>query len=186
MKELRIIIVADTSGSCKLKSISQLNRFLEEVGIFFKELAFSYPLIKIVVGGVQFNTKPKYLFEDIWQTVNDEFYFPLLKASGFSHLGKALALLRSLIDKSTDDEGEINQFILYITDGYITDDWANQNKSLATKKSYQSSIKTVYVFNEMYDIDVLSHLTGNFQSIVTKDHFDHLIDMLEKAISNLI
>lgn len=180
-KVLPIIYVIDTSGSMSGARIASVNEAMHECGKILLENSTEIPDAEIKIGAVTFSSGAKWVTERSLATVED-FHWNEIGASGVTDLGAALYALDDKLSRSkllVSDTGFCVPVIIFMSDGYPTDDWKEALEKVSTENKWFARAKKIAIaIGDGADKDVLSELVGNSKSVVTVND----LEMLKKLI----
>ncbi len=173
-RTLIIFYVLDTSGSMKdFGKIGTLNETMRETIEVLKDVSKSNAdaEIKIAVlkfdSGAQWIKKPTYL---------EDMYWDDLKAGGLTDIGEALRELNSKLSREqfmTGKAGLYKPVIIFMTDGFPTDDWESALKTITSEnKWFNAATKIGFALGDDSDADVVAKIVGNSEAVVQTDDLE--------------
>ncbi len=169
-KELHIFYVLDTSGSMEGQKISALNHAMEECTEALKTLAKNNgdAILKIAV--LEFNSGCK------WVTSNgpeamDDFEWEYLNAGGLTDIGRALNELNSKLSRNeflNSMTGAWMPVIIFMTDGFATDDYEAALESIRQNKWFRRGTKIGFAIGDSTEVDtkMIASVVGNSEAVI--------------------
>lgn len=162
--DVNLILVADTSGSMTGARIEALN-----IGI-----AQSAETITEIYGDSVGISLLSYSSSAIWMRNGVP-----LEAGGTTDLGAALNLLNKFGETTSRTKAYA---IIFISDGYSTDQYYDVLESLKKQEWYCSAIKTAIAISTDADIDSLSKLTSSSRAVIIVEDLASLQNILKKLV----
>lgn len=167
-KELHVFYVLDTSGSMEGASISALNHAMEECTEALTTLAKSNGDAKLKIAVLEFNSGCK------WVTTNgpedlEDFEWEYLGAGGLTDIGVALKELDSKLSRHAfldSMTGALMPVIIFMTDGYATDDYDGALEQIRGNKWFKKGIKIGFAIGDDPDIAMISSVVGNREAVI--------------------
>lgn len=173
-RALHIFYVLDTSGSMAMSGneegtkISVLNRAMENCIEALKEFADKNADAELKIAVLEFSSGCK------WVTFNgpeslEDFEWESLEAGGQTDFGVAL---RELNAKLSPDQylasitGAYRPIIIFMTDGYPTDDYERELESIKTNKFFSKGVKIGFVIGEDADEKMITSVVGNPEAVI--------------------
>lgn len=183
-KELHLFFVLDTSGSMQGQPIAQLNegmsstmnilkdKFTENVDVDMKIAVLEYN------SGAQWRTGGVNHLEDMQDFVE----YTDLEARGMTYLGAALDMLNEGLSRNTmmkSATGNKCPIIIFLSDGYPTDDWRSALERIKGNKWYQQAIKIGIALGERADSKMLGEVVGTEKNVLTIQETGRLAEMIQ-------
>ena len=183
-KELHLFFVLDTSGSMQGMPIAQLNegmsstmnilrnKFEENVDVDLKIAVLEYN------SGAQWRTGGNNHLEDMQDFVE----YTDLEARGMTYLGAALDMLNAGLSRDTmmkSATGNKCPIIIFLSDGYPTDDWRSALERIKGNKWYQQAIKIGIALGERADEKMLGEVVGNEKNVLKLEETERLANLIE-------
>lgn len=167
-KELHVFYVLDTSGSMMGSKISSLNHAMEECTEALKDLAKKNGDAKLKIAALQFSSGCK------WVTSNgpenmDDFEWEYLEAGGLTDMGAALKELDSKLSRNAyldSMTGALMPVIIFMTDGYATDEWEKPLAEIRNNKWFKRGTKIGFAIGDDADTSMISSVVGNSEAVI--------------------
>lgn len=169
-KELHVFYVLDTSGSMAGAKISALNHAMEECTEALKDLARQNADADLRIAVLEFNSGCK------WVTSNgpealDDFEYEYLRSGGITDMGAALKELNSKLSRSAwlnSMVGALMPVIIFMSDGYATDDYKSSLEEVRKNKWFRRATKIGFAIGEdtQADAEMLSDVVGNSEAVI--------------------
>lgn len=188
-KELHLFFVLDTSGSMKdNRAIEQLGEGMRATLEVLKSKFEKSSDVRLKVAVMEFNTGARWItggenhLEDIedFQAIRvEEMGFT---AQGMTYMGYALKMLAEGLSRNTmmkSPTGNKCPIIIFLTDGYPTDNWRSALEKIRENKWYQQAIKIGIALGEKADKDVLAQIVGTSEAVVTVEKTNDLAKMIQ-------
>ena len=143
-KGLHIFYVLDTSGSMQGERISQLNHAMEECTEALKTIAKGNGDAKLKIAVMEFNSGCKWVTSNGPEDLEEDFEYEYLKAGGLTDIGAALKELNSKLSRHAflgSMTGALMPIIIFMTDGYATDDYANALEEIRMNRWFARGMK---------------------------------------------
>jgi len=167
-KELHVFYVLDTSGSMEGAKISALNHAMEECTEALKTLAKSNGDAKLKIAVLQFNSGCK------WVTTNgpeamEDFEYEYLQAGGMTDIGAALKELNQKLSRNaflSSMTGAFMPVIIFMTDGYATDEYDAALEEIRNNKWFRRGTKIGFAIGDDADPKMISSVVGNSEAVI--------------------
>ncbi len=181
-KELHLFYVLDTSGSMNGAPIAALNDAMRSTvkALNDKFKGNADASLKIAVmcyaNGAQWVTYGENNLENI-----EYFVWEDVKAAGMTYLGAAMDLLREGLSRNTmmkSATGNKTPVIIFMTDGYPTDNWKDALAKLQENRWYQNAIRIGIALGPDADTNVLAEIVGSQEGVIHTDEMDKFADMI--------
>lgn len=169
-KLLPIIYVLDTSGSMAGDRISSVNEAMKDVVQVLREVADDNPTADIKMGVMQFDTNAKWVTKGL--VYLDDYYWNDISAGGLTSVAAALDELDKSLSRSkllTSDVGYKAPVIIFMTDGYPTDDEPVLDRSLnriGKNKWFQCATKIGVGVGDDFDRSAIVKVVGNNEAVI--------------------
>ena len=167
-KELHVFYVLDTSGSMEGTRISALNHAMEECTEALATLAKSNGDAKLKIAVMEFNT------EAHWVTSNgpedmEDFEWEYLKCGGLTAIGDALTELNKKLSRHEylkSMTGALMPVIIFMTDGYATDEYGEALEEIRQNKWFKKGTKIGFAIGDDADLKMISEIVGNSEAVI--------------------
>lgn len=184
-KELHVFYVLDTSKSMEGAPISALNHAMEETTEALKTLAKSNGDAKIKIAVMEFNTGCKWITSNGPEDFEEDFEYQYLKAGGLTDIGAALEELNSKLSRHAflnSMTGALMPVIIFMTDGYATDDYEEALEEIRQNRWFAHGIKIGIALGDEPDVIMLSSVVGNSEAVIKATDLE-LFKRLMKFVS---
>lgn len=184
-KELHVFYVLDTSGSMEGAKISALNHAMEECTEALKTLAKGNGDAKLKIAVLEFNSGCKWVTSNGPEDLEEDFEYEYLEAGGMTDIGAALKELngklsrRSFLSSMT---GALMPVIIFMTDGYATDDYDRPLAEIRKNRWFARGTKIGFALGDDPDVKMLSSVVGNSEAVIKTTDLD-LFRRLMKFVS---
>lgn len=184
-KELHVFYVLDTSGSMTGDKISALNHAVEESTEALKSLAKTNGDAKLKVAVLEFNSGCKWITSNGPEDMEEDFEYEYLEAGGLTDIGAALKELNSKLSRHAflnSITGALMPVIIFMTDGYATDDYEKALEEIRKNRWFARGTKMGFAIGEDPDIKMLSSIVGNSEAVLKTTDLE-LFKRLMKFVS---
>lgn len=180
--------MSEDSGDINDKGtpISMLNRTMENLMTFLKKFALDNTNVLLKIGILQVRSGVDWILPRGLEEINHFVYSPL-DAGGMTDMGHALT---ELDDKLTEDKflksytGWFKPIIIFMTDGYPTDDWKVPLRKLMLGNSwYQRAIKIGFAVGKEANAAIISEIVGSREAVIQTDNLDDFSDKFSKKVA---
>ncbi len=168
-KELHVFYVLDTSGSMEGAKISALNHAMEECTEALKTLARSNGDAKMKIAVMEFNSGCNWITSNGPEDLEEDFEYEYLKAGGLTDIGAALKELNSKLSRHeflNSMTGALMPVIIFMTDGYATDDYAKALQEIRKNRWFARGTKIGFAIGDDPDYKMLSSVVGNSEAVI--------------------
>lgn len=197
-KELHIFYVLDTSGSMDGAPIGALNDAMRSTVDELRKKDGEKANLRIAV--LEFNSKNRWVTQGNNGVENlQDFFWTDLQATGLTYLGGALKELNTSMsrsDKMKAETGNKVPVVIFMSDGYPTDDWQEGLQILAENEWYRRAIKIAFALGDDADTDVLAKVVGvtkkgqivpNYEAVIKTNDLQVFSDMIQVvSVSSVI
>ncbi len=173
-RELHVFYVLDTSGSMAGTPIAKLNHAMDETIASLKDQARSNADAQVKVAVLQFNSGSEWLQsmgpEDI-----EDFVWEDLSAGGLTDMGAALKELDDKLSRKkflNSMTGAYLPVIIFMTDGYATDDYKKQLMEARKNRWFARATKIGFAIGDSPDVNMISDVVGNCEAVIRTDDLD--------------
>lgn len=184
-KELHVFYVLDTSGSMEGAKISALNHAMEECTEALKSLAKNNGDAKLKVAVMEFNSGCKWITSNGPEDLEEDFEYEYLEAGGLTDIGAALKELNSKLSRHAflnSMTGALMPVIIFMTDGYATDDYTKALEEIRKNRWFARGTKIGFALGDDPDVKMLSSIVGNSEAVIKTTDLD-LFKRLMKFVS---
>ncbi len=191
-KELHVFYVLDTSGSMAGQKISALNHAMEECTEALKTLAKSNGDAKLKVAVLEFNSGCKWVTINGPEDLEEDFEYEYLKAGGLTDIGAALKELNSKLSRHAflnSMTGALMPVIIFMTDGYATDDYDKALAEIRQNRWFSRATKIGFALGDSPDVKMISEIVGNSEAVIKTtdlDLFKRLMRFVSVTASMLV
>lgn len=182
-RELTVFYVLDTSGSMVGTPIATLNRAMEETVEVLKEQAKKNAdaLLKIAV--MEFNSGCRWV-QPVGPEDMEDFFWENLEAGGITDVGAALNELDSKLSRNEfldSMTGAYMPIIIFMTDGYATDDYEKSVKKIRQNKWFLRATKIGFAIGDNPDTNMVCDVVGNKEAVVRTNDLQNFAKLLKFA-----
>lgn len=191
-KELHVFYVLDTSGSMEGSKISALNHAVEECTEALKILAKNNGDAKLKVAVMEFNSGCEWITTNGPEDLEEDFEYEYLEAGGLTDIGQALRELNNKLSRHAflnSMTGALMPVIIFMTDGYATDDYETALEEIRQNRWFARGTKIGLALGEDPDIKMLSSVVGNSEAVMKTtdlDLFKRLMKFVSVTASKLV
>lgn len=191
-KELHVFYVLDTSGSMEGTKISTLNRAMEETTQALADVAKSTGDAKLKIAVMEFNTSCKWVTSNGPEDLEEDFFWDPLKAGGLTDMGAALKELNAKLSRKAflnSMTGALMPIIIFMTDGYATDNYEKALEEIRRNRWFQYGTKIGFAFGDDADLKMISSVVGNSEAVIRTDNlelFKKLLRFVSVTASKLV
>ena len=172
--DLTVFYVLDTSGSMVNEKIATLNAAMVETVEALKDAAKHNGDAHIRIAILEFNSGCN------WITYNgpeymEDFTYTDLKAGGLTDMGMALEELDKKLHRSEYLNAVVGSklpIIIFMTDGYATDDYRKGLEKIKQNKWFKYATKIGFAIGEEPDSKMLAERVGNSEAVIKTDDLD--------------
>ena len=191
-KDLHVFYVLDTSGSMEGAKISTLNHTMEECMEALKTLAKSNGDARLKVAVMEFNTNCKWVTLNDPEDLEEDFEYTYLQAGGLTNIGAALKELNDKLSRHAflnSMTGSMMPVIIFMTDGYATDDYLNDLAEIRKNRWFANGTKIGFALGEDSDVKLISSVVGNSEAVLKTtdlEMFKRLMKFVSVTASMLV
>lgn len=168
-KELHVFYVLDTSGSMEGVKISALNHAMEECTEALKKLAKTNGDAKLKMAVLEFNSGCRWVTSNGPEDLEEDFEQEYMEAGGLTDIGAALRELNSKLSRHAflnSMTGALMPVIIFMTDGYATDDYEKALEEIRQNRWFARGTKIGIAFGDDPDLKMLSSVVGNSEAVI--------------------
>lgn len=184
-KELHVFYVLDTSGSMEGAKISALNHAMEETTEALKTIAKTNGDAKLKIAVMEFNSGCKWITFNGPEDLEEDFEYEYLEAGGLTDIGAALTELNNKLSRHAflkSITGALMPVIVFMTDGYATDDYEHPLEEIRQNRWFARATKIGFALGEDPDVKMISSVVGNSEAVIKTTDLD-LFKRLMKFVS---
>ena len=175
-KELHVFYVLDTSGSMAGAKISALNHAMEECTVALKDLAKKNADADLRIAVLEFNSGCRWITSNGPESLED-FEYEHLECGGITDVGCALKELDSKLSRDAwlnSMVGALMPVIIFMTDGFATDDYKSALEQIRLNKWFRKATKIGFAVGEDSDVDLsmLCSVVGNSEAVIKTTDLD--------------
>lgn len=191
-KDLHVFYILDTSGSMEGTKISTLNRAMEESIQALRDVAKSNGDAKLKLAVMEFNSGCKWITYNGPEDLEEDFFWDPLKAGGLTDIGAALKELNSKLSRKAflnSMTGALMPIIIFMTDGYATDNYEKDLEVIRKNRWFQYGTKIGFAVGDDADLKMISSVVGNSEAVIhTNDLelFKKLLRFVSVTASKLV
>lgn len=191
-KELHVFYVLDTSGSMEGQKISALNHAMEECTEALKTLAKNNGDAKLKIAVMEFNSGCKWMTSNGPEDLEEDFEYEYLEAGGLTDIGAALNELNSKLSRHaflTSMTGAFMPVIIFMTDGYATDNYEKALEEIRKNRWFIHGTKIGFAIGDDPDVKMISSVVGNSEAVIKTtdlDLFKRLMRFVSVTASKLV
>lgn len=168
-RALNVFYILDTSGSMSGASIAALNRAMEETVDALKNQAKSNADAMVKVSVMQFSSGCSWLQPNGPEELEEDFIWEELQAGGLTDMGCALTELNKRLSRSeylNSITGNYLPVIIFMTDGYATDDYEKPLAKIRQNKWFNRATKIGFAIGDDPDMKMICEVVGNSEAVV--------------------
>lgn len=191
-KDLHVFYVLDTSGSMDGAKISTLNRAMEESVEALTTVAKSNGDAKLKIAVMEFNSGCNWVTSNGPEDLEGDFIWDPVKAGGLTDIGAALKELNSKLSRKAflnSMVGAMMPIIIFMTDGYATDNYEAELEKIRQNKWFRYGTKIGFAMGEDADLSMLASVVGNSEAVIRTNDlelFKKLIRFVSVTASKLV
>lgn len=167
-KELHVFYVLDTSGSMEGTRISALNHAMEECTEALATLAKSNGDAKLKIAVMEFNSGVRWITSNGPEDMED-FEWEFLGCGGLTEIGAALKELDAKLSRHEylkSMTGALMPVIIFMTDGYATDEYGAALEKIRQNKWFKRGTKIGFAIGDDADVKMISEVVGNSEAVI--------------------
>ena len=183
-RALTVFYVLDTSGSMSGTPIATLNRAMNETIEALKTVAKSNADALLKVAVLEFNSGCNWVNPSGPEEMED-FLWEDLEAGGLTDVGAALKELDSELSRHAflqSMTGAYLPVIIFMTDGFATDDYKKALLEIRNNKWFSRATKIGFALGDSPDMKMISEIVGNSEAVIKTEDLD-LFARLIKFVS---
>lgn len=182
-RAMHIFYVLDTSGSMQGASIAQLNRAMEETVEALKDEAKGNSDAELKIAVLNFSSGCKWIQPKGPEDMED-FVWEDLTAGGMTDIGCALKELDSKMSRNaflSSMTGAFLPLVIFMTDGYATDDYVKPLEAIRKNKWFARATKIGFAIGDNPDINMIADVVGNGEAVVKTSDLSVFAKMIKFA-----
>jgi uncharacterized protein YegL len=173
-RTLIIFYVLDTSGSMQDDGkIGMLNETMRETIEVLKDVAKDNADAEMKIAVLKFDSGAEWVKKP---TFLEDMYWEDLQANGLTDIGMALEELNVRLSREqfmTGKTGLYTPVIIFMTDGYPTDDWSKAlNKIKSENKWFKAATKIGFALGADADHKTIASIVGNSEAVVQTEDLE--------------
>lgn len=168
-KDMHIFFVLDTSGSMSGDKIDALNTAMEETVQVLSEEAANHGDAKLKIAVMEYNTGCKWVTPNGAEDLDGTFIWDRLTAGGLTSMGDALEELNSKLSRNgflNSMTGALMPVIVFMTDGYPTQDYLKALEKIRQNKWFQRCVKIGFALGDDADVGMIASIVGNSEAVI--------------------
>ena len=168
-KDLHVFYILDTSGSMDGAKISALNHAMEETIAALSEQAKSNADAKLKIAVMEFNSGCKWVTSNGPEDLEEDFEYEYLTAGGLTDIGAALTELDKKLSRHeylNSMTGALMPIIIFMTDGYATDDYMGPLEQIRNNKWFKRGTKIGFAIGDDPDTAMIASVVGNIEAVI--------------------
>lgn len=184
-KDLHVFYVLDTSGSMEGAKISALNHAMEETTTALKDLAKANADANLKIAVLEFNSGCKWMTPNGPESLEEDFVYEYLGSGGLTDIGSALLDLDEKLSRNAfldSMTGALMPVIIFMTDGYATDDYKKALEQIRQNRWFSRATKIGFALGEDPDVAMIANIVGNSEAVIKTTDLD-LFKRLMKFVS---
>lgn len=165
---LNLFFVIDTSGSMAGEAIGQVNVGISDTIETLKQEAVTADA-QLKISVLEFNSGATWLNSAGPQDIEDFAFTTPLQAGGLTDMGKALKELNSKLSRKeylNSIAGNYLPVIIFLSDGYPTDDYKKALEDIRLNKWFNRATKIAIGVGDDPDYTMLANVTGNIEHVI--------------------
>ncbi len=167
-RELHVFYVLDTSGSMYGEKISALNHAMEECTDALTTLAKSNGDAKLRIGVLEFNSGCNWVIPNGTEPLED-YEYEYLTTGGMTDIGSALSELNQKLSRHqflNSMTGAFMPVIIFMTDGFATDDYKDSLEEIRKNRWFARAIKIGFALGDDADKNMIAEIVGNSEAVI--------------------
>ena len=181
---LNVFYVLDVSGSMSGAPIATLNMAMGETIEALKNEAKGNADAIIKVAVLQFSTGSEWITNNGPEDLEGDFIWTDLTAGGLTDMGSALTELDKKLSRSSflsSITGNYLPVIIFMTDGFATDDYSKALAKARQNKWFHRATKIGFAIGDNPDIKMISEVVGNSEAVIKTDNLDLFARLIKFA-----
>jgi uncharacterized protein YegL len=188
-RTLTVFYVLDTSERMTGAPIAALNRAIFETIMTLGETAKQQkPDCKLKIAVLSFNSTCGWM-QPLGPEEAENFVWEDLQAGGMSNIGEALGELDSKLSSSaflSDITGNYLPIIIFMTDGYATDDYKKALDKIRENPWFKRGTKIGFAIGDDPDTDMIAEIVGNPEAVLRTDDLEELTEEINRDLAREI
>lgn len=169
---LNVFYVLDVSGSMSGAPIATLNMAMGETIEALKNEAKGNADAILRISVLQFSTGCKWVTSNGPEELEGDFIWSDLEAGGLTDMGAALNELDKKLSRSeylSSITGNYLPVIIFMTDGYATDDYSKALAKARQNRWFHRAAKIGFAIGDNPDVKMISEVVGNSEAVIKTD-----------------
>lgn len=167
-KEMHIVYVLDTSGSMHARGkMDMLNHCMKESIDMLKDIAVNNINILFKISVLEFNSGCRWVTSNGPEALED-FEWKDLSPGGLTDIGSALTELNSKLSRQAffnSTTGVYIPTIIFMTEGYATDDYQSALENIRNNKWFSKAMKFGFAIDNA-DTNMMASIIGNSEAVI--------------------
>lgn len=180
---LNVFYILDTSGSMEGAPIAQLNRAMAETTDILSKQAKSNADALLKIGVMEFNSQVRWL-QPKGPELMEDFIWEDLKDGGLTCMGTALTDLNKKLSRNSflsSMTGAYLPILIFMTDGYATDDYVSALEEIRKNKWFSHAVKIGFAIGEDPDVKMISEVVGTHEAVIRTNNLETFGRLLKFA-----
>lgn len=166
---LTVFYVLDVSGSMDGQPIATLNMAMGETIEAVKEAAKKNADAKVKVAVLSFSSGCQWITSNGPEELDEDFYWTNVQAGGLTDMGAALKELDSKLSSNAflkEITGNYMPVIIFMSDGYPTDDYEKPLAEIRKNKWFKRATKIGFAIGDTPDVQMMCNIVGNSEAVI--------------------
>jgi uncharacterized protein YegL len=158
---------------------------MEECTEALKTLAHSNGDARLKIAVMEYNTQCRWVTSNGPEDLEEDFEYEYLEAGGLTEIGAALKELNQKLSRKeflNSMTGALMPVIIFMTDGYATDDYKAALEEIRNNRWFARGTKIGFALGEDPDVAMLASIVGNSEAVIKTTDLE-LFKRLMKFVS---
>lgn len=167
-RALHVFYVLDTSRSMEGRRIAALNKAMEETTAILSQQAQRNADAQVKIAVLEFNSGCQWLQPKGPENMED-FIWSSRTAGGLTDIGHAIEELNDKLSRKaflSSDTGAYVPIIIFMTDGYATDNYKKALEQIRRNKWFAYAIKIGFALGDAADTEMITEIVGHSEAVV--------------------
>jgi uncharacterized protein YegL len=169
--------------------IATLNRAMEETIKALGEVAKQQKSdSKLKIAVLSFDSTCRWM-QPLGPEEAEDFVWSDLSAGGMTYMGEALGELDSKLSRSAFLSGIAGNYlpiIIFMTDGYATDDYKKALDKIRENPWFKRGTKIGFAIGDDPDTDMIAEIVGNPEAVLRTDDLEELTEEINRDLAREI